>query len=147
MEKTLPDRVWVRPSYAWAVGWLAAQCAPDAVEYAPASEIARLTAELEAVRAEQDKMHRRAQEAEGRADALQGRLDAAEYRPTNQDMRYWRRAKAAEAERDALAAALRRARDDLDSWGRFGPATHDHGMRRLADDLAAIDAALARLAP
>jgi chromosome segregation ATPase len=94
-------------------------------------------AELEAARAEREKMHRRAQEAEGRADALQERLDAAEYRPTNQDVRYWRRAKAAEADRDALAKSLRRIASDtdgdadLDEWG--------------AAEIAR--AALARLAP
>jgi hypothetical protein len=63
-------------------------------------EITRLTTELEAANDRAAQMHRRAQAAEGRADALQEQLDAAGYRPTQQDMRYWRRAKALKAIRE-----------------------------------------------
>jgi multidrug resistance efflux pump len=52
---------------------------------------------------------------------------------------------AAQGREAALAEALRRARDDLERWARFGPATHEHAARALADDLAAIDAVLAKI--
>jgi uncharacterized protein YhaN len=145
MDKTVPDRVWVRPSFGKAAGWFAAPHWEGAVEYVPASEIARLAAELEAAKAglasgsfyKEADIDRLMEDRDTLTSA--GIVEIAARNPSVMEyMRHWEaRAEKAEAELEAVKA-------ERDNWRTLTSHEREKAIS-LASDLAALAEALAKI--